>query len=246
MMMMEHMRLALIGGEEFADGFEPVHEALIAGIAEGRSRGVFLPTCATHDGLDVVRYWSAQATQRLSPYAASVTAPLVVDAASANDPATVALVNEADWLYIGGGFPHIGMEILQGSAVLAALVERAQRGTLIIGASAGAMMLCSRSIVITPEVFSGGIPAPLVGLGFLPNSMCVPHFDRSYARQWQEADRQPAGHTMIGIDEFTALTNLHGQWEALGRGTIALFGKDRPLQRFRAGARIDLATYLGQ
>jgi cyanophycinase-like exopeptidase len=51
---------------------------------------------------------------------------------------------------------------------------------------------------------------------------------------------------MIGIDEFTALTNVHGSWDVLGRGTVALFGKDRPLHRFRAGAPIDLANYFGQ
>src|SRR5579864_3981716 len=52
------VKLALIGGEEFAPGFEDVHSALLSPLRAGQSRGVFLPTCAAHDGLEVVKYWA--------------------------------------------------------------------------------------------------------------------------------------------------------------------------------------------
>lgn len=235
------MRLALIGGEEFAAGFEDVHAAILSSIANGQSRGVFLPTCAAHDGIDTVRFWCDKAREKLSPVAASVATPLVIDKRSAHDPDNAALVANADWIYLGGGFPHVGMTILSSTPVLRELRRAAERGALILGASAGAMMLCGQSFVITPDLFAGNVaPEPIDCLGFIPNSQCFPHFDRPYAQRWTSDEARPSNTTLIGIDEQTALVNTRGYWEALGRGTVAIFECGSAITRYRAGQRITL------
>jgi len=235
------MQLALIGGEEFEDGFDAAHAALISPIAGGKSRGVFLPTCAAHDGLEVVKSWCRRAQQRLGPYSAKVDAPLVVDQASANDPAHAQLVAEADWVYLGGGFPHIGMGALDGTLVMHELRQAAARGALILGASAGAMMMCARSFVITPGFMSGATPPePLTCLGFVPGSMCLPHFNRSYAQRWLSNDLRPSGVQLIGIDEYTALVHTDSKWEVVGNGTVSLFAKDAHLMRYVAGQSVPM------
>ncbi len=234
------MQLALIGGEEFADGFEKVHEALLSPLAKGKSRGVFLPTCAAHDGLTVVQTWCDKARFRLSPYVARVDAPVIMDRDSANDPAHADMVANADWVYLGGGFPHIGMEILKGTAVMTELRRAADRGALILGASAGAMMMCSRSIVISPALMAGDAPEPLECLGFVPRSMCLPHFNRSYARRWVDEEMRPPDVTLIGVDEQTALANTRGEWEVIGPGAVTVFAKHTPLTRYQTGQRVVL------
>jgi len=235
------MRLALIGGEEFATGFEDVHADILSSVAGGQSRGVFLPTCATHDGIDTVRFWCDKAREKLSPVSASVATPLIIDKQSANDPDNAALIANTDWIYLGGGFPHVGMMILSSTAVLREIRRAAERGVLIIGASAGAMMLCGQSFVITPDLFAGKVkPEPIDGLGFIPNSQCFPHFDRSYAQRWISDDMRPPNTTLIGIDEQTALVNRYGYWEVLGRGTVAIFECGSAITRYMAGQRVTL------
>jgi cyanophycinase-like exopeptidase len=246
------MRLALVGGEEFADGFEDVHAELLNAVGGSRSRGVFLPTAAAEDGANVVDYWRDLARKRLSATGATVDAPCVVDKASANDERTAATIANADWIYLGGGKPHVAMGILNGTRVMKELVAAAKRGTLIIGASAGAMMMCTRSIVLTSEAMAqferamqsntadGPMPSfpPLDCLNFIPESMCIPHFDRSYSRRWEDPQFHPAGLTLIGVDEQTAISNLTGTWQVSGRGTITIIPDGGTATKYHAGQQV--------
>src|SRR5258708_36890337 len=102
------MRLALVGGEEFADGFEDVHAELLKSVGD-HSRGVYLPCAAAEDGPDVVEYWCNLAIRRLSATGAQGAAPRVTDKASANDPQNVKLLPEADWINSAGAKPHLAL-----------------------------------------------------------------------------------------------------------------------------------------
>jgi len=248
------MRLSLVGGEEFADGFEDVHAELLSAVGGSKSRGVFLPTAAAEDGPDVVDYWRDLARRRLSATGAAVDAPCVVDKASANDESTAALLANADWIYLGGGKPHVSMRILSETRVMDELVAAAKRGTLIIGASAGAMMMCTRSVILTPEVmgqFERALqshhpdeppPTPpwLDCLDLVPKSMCVPHFDRSYSRRWEDRRLHPARLTIIGVDEQTALSNLSGTWVVSGRRTVTIIPDGGTPTKYQAGQTVAL------
>jgi cyanophycinase len=236
----KNVRLALIGGEEFAPGFEEVHQRLLSLIGGGRSRGVFLPTCAAHDGAETVDYWCGLAQQQLGPYAAEVQTPRVIDRASANHESFAGQLAAADWIYLGGGWPHIGMEILAGSRVLEELNRAAERGALILGASAGAMMMCARSIVISPALFSGSEPQPLECLGYVPHSICFPHFNKSYAQRWRNDVSWTQGYTRIGIDEQTALVHLDGSWQVIGRGAVEVAVGTLEFKRFPHGQSVPL------
>ncbi len=251
--------LALIGGEEFADGFEDVHARLLelarvsAPHRNGRAvRVAFLPTCAADDGLERVDYWCDLARQRLEALGAKVSTPKIVDRLSADDPDYAQQIAEADWIYIGGGYPHVGMRILTGTRALSALETAWEAGSLVAGASAGAMMLCARSFVITPEVdeaitplleqgqgvgdWNIPLPPPLDCLGFVPNSLCWPHLNQLFSMSWLKSGLLPAGYTMIGVDEQTALIGLPScSWETLGRGKVLIVDDQWQVQTFTAG-----------
>ncbi|HVO42646.1 MAG TPA: Type 1 glutamine amidotransferase-like domain-containing protein [Aggregatilineales bacterium] len=234
------MKLALVGGEEFADGFEPVHETLLRPLKDGHSHGVYLPTCAAHDGLAVVQSWCQRAQDRLSPYSARVDAPPVIDKRSASDPAILTLLTEADWIYLGGGFPNTGMSILENTPAMAALVGAAGRGTLIIGASAGAMLMCGRSVAVTPRFAEDDRPTLFDALGWVPGTLCLPHFNRSYAQHWLDMRPHFDSLTLLGIDEQTALANPDGAWQALGRGAITVISPSGESNRYTSGQHIAL------
>jgi cyanophycinase len=256
--------LALIGGEEFADGFEDVHARLaeIAVNSRDRSNGqplkvVFLPTCAAHDGLETVEYWCEQARQRLGAQGAQVFALPVVDQTSANHPEHARRIAEADWVYIGGGYPHVGLGILAGTRALDALHQARRNGALIAGASAGAMLLCDRSWVITPEFDEAvtemismqanpdetELPMPpfLDCLGFLPGTLLWPHFNQFFSMKWIEGGIVPPGITVIGVDEQTAVVrNQEGSMQVLGKGRVVIIGPDLNQQVYLDGAQFSL------
>jgi len=256
--------LALIGGEEFADGFEDVH-ARLAEVAYAHRHStnghplkiVYLPTCAAHDGIETVEYSCEQARQRLGANRAQVTALKVVDLASAEDAGNARQIAQADWIYLGGGYPHIGMGILSGTRCLDALYQARERGALISGASAGAMLLCDRSWVITPEfdesvtelVTEGGnpdewdlpIPPFMDCLGLLPGTLLWPHLNQFFSMNWVERGIVPPGCTMIGVDEQTAVVRQHdGTWLVLGKGRVVIIGPDRKPLVYTHGAEFSL------
>lgn len=253
--------LVLIGGEEFADGFEEIH-AHLATLLRGQ-RGlrdsdplkvVFLPTCAADDGPDVVDYWCNLATQRLEAAGCSVLAPHLVDHTLAQDSNLAAAIAAADWIYLGGGYPHVGMRVLSGTLALRAIQAALQSGAMVAGASAGAMMLCAHSWVNTPEFsatihqimaagsvsFDGEIPLPppLDCLGWLPRSMCWPHTNRLFAMKWVGDGLLPKGHLLIGIDEQTALIVRGSGGLVLGRGRVFLVNDSLQMRTFTDGMHV--------
>jgi cyanophycinase-like exopeptidase len=249
-------RLALIGGEEFSPGFEDVHASLLTDLGVRRPRVVFLPTCAADDGEEAIEYWCATARAKLTDLGARVDTPRIIDAASADDPAHTRLITEADWVYLGGGYPHAAMRILPNTRALAALHSASKRGTLISGASGGAMLMGARSSVVTPElaaeigrVWEHGalpdwdppMPTLIDCLGLVPDASISPHFNRVFSAKWLTKDWIPTGSVVIGLDEQTAPVRWEDRrWEVRGRGTVTVFDSNLESAMYAAGTRLRL------
>lgn len=256
--------LAFIGGEEFSVGFEDVHAQLAELALQNRQvknshalRIVFLPTCAAHDGLEIVQYWCDLAIQQLGVLGGEVAALQIVDQESANSPDYARQIAEADWIYLGGGYPHTAIKILPGTRALAALNQARKHNALISGASGGAMLMCARSWVITPEFdevvtrfFSEGgnaddldipIPPMLNCLSLLPNTLCWPHLNQFFSMKWVERGMLPAGCTMIGVDEQTAVVSKsNGDYQVLGRGKAMIIDPKRQVLEYYPGEQFTI------
>ena len=235
--------IALIGGETFTPDFESTHRQLIELARSSRVdptdrpvQAVYLVTCASHDGVERTDYLRERAQKNLGALGVKVSTPPVIDHASANDPQYARMISEADWIYFSGGHPDVGMQILQDSLVLDAIMTASKRGMLISGSSAGAMILCSHSIVITPEMRTAADrmnkagqgqgewqiahPPVIECLGLVPTSMCWPHMNRLFSVNWSRQLLQD-GHRIIGIDEQTAaVRDVCGRWQVWGKGKV--------------------------
>jgi cyanophycinase len=205
-------------------------------LATGRSRPrvVILPTAAYPDGEEVFSRWAALGVAHFGGLGAEVEPVLVRDRAGADDAAAAQAVGEADLVYLSGGKPAYLMEVLGNSAVGRAIVAAHERGAVIAGCSAGAMVLAGHSFDFRIRL----VPWPLrwrLGFGFVPGASVVPHYDA-----WPEplsalvALQAPRGTVVLGIDEETAMVGRDGAWQVHGRSRVTVWhGRHR--ERYRAG-----------
>lgn len=187
--------------------------------SESTIKVVILPTAAARGRADRAGATGAAAFERRAAatgVAARVDVALVVDGASADDPAYAALLSSADLIHLSGGDPDVVPGLLDDSAAGQALRAAWARGAVIGGASAGAMILAEWSW--TPQ---GGIP----GLGLVHGLAVVPHYDEIRRLAWQaRLDLvAPSGLGYLGLDERTGVISGEGGWQVAGEGAAYWF-----------------------
>jgi hypothetical protein len=227
--------VALHGGGEFLPGDEPFLRALLdAAAVQADERGgpdepirvAVMPTAAAGQSPDVAARFGASAFGRLAEGAGrpvNVDTARVIDPPSADDATSAATLEAADLIYLPGGDPHIIPTLLPGTAAWRAMDAAHRRGTVLAGASAGAMGLCQ--FTWTPR---GVLP----GLDVVHGLVVVPHAD---AAMW---DRQrgrfgmasAAGVGVLGIGERTGVISpgaangaANGEtvpWLVVGQGEV--------------------------
>ncbi len=237
--------VALAGSGEFLTVMEAVDAALL----EGRpQRAVVLPTAATREGDARVSYWLELGR---SHYEAMGVEPVLLDVRTrqdAQEPATAALIEGAGLVYLSGGDPHHLSDTLRDTALWRAIVAAWHAGTALGGCSAGAMALTSGApdnLLPTGGASRRAPDHPRVanGLGLMGSLAVIPHFDqmerlRPGALEWFAA-WQPAGTTLLGIDENTALVHAAGGWRVQGEGAVWALDA-APRARFVAGDEVPL------
>ena len=210
-------RIALVGSGEYL----PVMHDIEGWLLEGRpAKYVQIATAAAPEGETSLAHWhdlGAQAAQRLG---AEQVVLDVRDRNDANDQRWVDLIAGAGLIYLSGGNPSYLSDTLRNSLVWNAIVHEWRNGASLAGCSAGAMSMCG----YVPDFRhprSGGVD----GLGLLPDTRVLPHFDR--LSHWMpDFTLKPLvaknAHT-IGIDEDTALlgeSNGTDIWDFKPRGRL--------------------------
>jgi cyanophycinase-like exopeptidase len=230
--------LALVGSGEYLAVMQPVEAALIAGRG---TRYVQIPTAAAPEGDASLNRWFSlgrQAADRLGVEQIPVDVRTRDDA---NNPDLVALIEGAGLIYLSGGNPSYLAQTLRGTALWTAIVAAWESGAALAGCSAGAMAMTGW----VPSLRSFGDNAD-PGLGLLTHLRIIPHFDKM-GRWAPDAVTNallhpPAGVTVVGIDEDTALVCHSGDkkhWVVQGRQQVWQIA-DGPRQPYPAGSELEL------
>jgi cyanophycinase len=165
---------------------------------------------------------------------AEVEPVLVRTREEAGDDVAVQAIGEADLIYLSGGKPGHLREVLDGTRVGGALRAAHERGAVIAGCSAGAMVLAAHQ----PEFRRRMLPWPLRwtdGLGLVGGAAVLPHYDA-----WPEpvvalmALQAPRDVAVLGIDEDTAMVGRDGVWQVYGRARVTVW-RGRHRERYRRG-----------
>jgi cyanophycinase len=226
--------VALIGAGEFLPAMASLDEGLLAATGRARPRVAILPTASYPDGEDVFARWASMGVAHFSALGAEVEPVLVRDRMGADDPAAAQAIGEADLVYLSGGKPAYLIRTIDGTAVGRALVAAHERGAVLAGCSAGAMVLAGHAFDFRVRL----LPWPLRwrrGFGFAAGLSVVPHYDA-----WPEplsaliALQAPRGSVVMGIDEETAAVGRDGAWQVHGLARVTVW-RGRRRERFRAG-----------
>ena len=230
--------LALVGAGEFLETMSGVDRQLLE--RAGGHKVAILPTASAPDGADVPERWIKLGVDHFTQLGAQVEGLLALDRAACDDAANADRVRAANLIYFSGGKPDYLRRTLDGTAVWAAVQQVFDRGGVIAGCSAGAMILGSH----VPE-FSLKAGVPWINrwhesFALVPGAIVVPHYN-----EFPEVmvslmfGRRPSGTYVIGIDGNTALVGFNHAWQVLGAGRVTVReGRDK--QRYTAGQSVPL------
>lgn len=157
----------------------------------------------------------------------------VVGAPDARDdaPAALAVIGTARLLVLPGGSPSRLLGALRGTGVGTAVARLLDDGAAVLGASAGAMVLCPWTVL--PDRRAGAGPVVDVGLGLTRDLLVVPHWSGGSSRgDWLRAidAAVPATTAVLGIPEESGVVVEGDLLTAVGRSPTHLLHEQRDLR----------------
>jgi cyanophycinase len=158
---------------------------------------------------------------------------MVLGPADASDEHLISAVDDADLIYLTGGDPLHLLHTLNGSRFLQKLRGAYERGAVVAGSSAGAMVLGSWMR------FRGWRRA----LGFVEGTAILCHHELSQPTKLADElmGSAPPGELVLGIDSKTGCVIGAEDWEVLGPGAVTSYFQGRWKRRLR-GDRIGART----
>lgn len=213
--------LALIGSGEYLTAMDPVDRELINRLSQP-VRVVCLSTAAGQESSERIAYWSKLGILHFERLGVQVEALPVIDQASANNPEYAATILKMNFIYLSGGNPYYLYQTLAGSLAWQAILSVLEKGGLLAGCSAGAM-------IMGEKIF--GFPGWRPGFGFIPGITILPHFDEIPPHIMKLVHLITGKNmTLVGIEGNTALVESDGRFEVLGSAGVTVWtrtGKTR-------------------
>src|SRR5262245_13099392 len=140
--------LALVGSGEFIESMRSVDALLLDRIGGARqARVVIIPTASAPDGPQVMARWVALGRTHFAGIGDDVEAAPIATCADAEDPTLVARIAAANVVYFSGGKPGFLLSTLRDTHAWDAVRAVYDRGGVVAGCSAGAMILGAKLLV---------------------------------------------------------------------------------------------------
>jgi cyanophycinase len=223
--------LALAGGNEFNPGNEEQDRVLAK--AAGAGPAYVVPTAAARQGpgraVAHAQAWFEQFGLRLEELP-------ILKRTDANSKDLAGRAVAGRFFYLVGGDPGLVVQVLNTSRVWSAIVDAWRGGAALAGSSAGAMALCSHTLIRAswPNRFNR---RPTQALGLVAGTAVLPHFD-TFGHRWiASAQQELPGATLLGIDERSAAVWQDGVWRAMGPGAVTII-KGKETATFGSGQEV--------
>ena len=245
--------VVLVGSGEYLDVMNEIDSYLLETLGGASTASVVLLPTASGLEPNGPTTWNNLGMQHFRKLGVQdIRATMIIDRASASDPEQLALLRGVTFYYFSGGNPQHIIDSLRDTPAWEIITDAYERGAVLAGCSAGAMMLSGRTVSIR-QVMMGGQMEFVESMGIVPELIVFPHFDRMAGFLNQQRFQQllkaiPEGYTVVGIDEDTALVRISAnatdrnlsRWQVMGRQSVTVFAKDAETRKLQAGAVINL------
>ncbi|HJZ50527.1 MAG TPA: Type 1 glutamine amidotransferase-like domain-containing protein [Roseiflexaceae bacterium] len=234
--------LALVGSGEFLDGMRAIDEQLLDRVGgAAQARVVIIPTASAPDGPQVMARWLNLGRAHFAELGAAVDAAPIATRADADDPTLVARIAAATVVYFSGGKPGFLLNTLRGTHAWDVVRTIYDRGGVVAGCSAGAMILGAK--LLAPRLRLGWPWILEDAFGLVPDTIIFPHYNAMPAWLFGLVRAGlPPTLTMLGIDEDTALISDNQGWQIAGRSSVEIARTGQRL-RYLSGERLVLHAH---
>ena len=223
-------RIALVGGDEFRDGCEPMDEAILAATGKSAPVTLIVPTAAAFERPDLA---AQNGVRHFTSLGADAHPLMALDRKDAMNAGLASEINSADLVYLTGGNPTHLLEAISGSALLNSIVSVLEHGAVLAGSSAGAMVMGSWMR------FREWRRA----LGIADGIATLPHHERSNPDSTLRdlgASAPKELNAVFGVDGRCGVLGGPDGWTALGPGSIVVY-RNNAWQRFGDGDTFTIA-----
>ena len=208
--------LALVGSGEYLPEMQIVDRYLLDELGD-RPRVACLPTAAGTEGQERIAYWSNLGDNHFRSLGVDVATVPVINRQDAQNANLADQVRAANFIYLSGGKPDYLLATLRDSLVWGAIQDVVDRGGMLAGCSAGAMILGEKI---------PGFPGWRRAFNLLKGAVIIPHFDEmpswlvGLLRRWMGHEAR-----MVGVPGFTALAVNEKSCIVLGKGSVTLWDR---------------------
>lgn len=206
-------RIALVGGDEFQPSCRAMDNELVEMTGIVRPNVLIIPTAAAAERPMLA---AENGIRQFNLMGARASSLMALNPEDANDEELTSAVDSADIIYLTGGNPAHLLEVLRGSLLLRRMLDALERGAILAGSSAGAMVMGERM----------RFRQWLDTLGVVPGLAVLPHHERASKSQTsRDVSVQTAeGLAVLGIDGATGCVSDGDGWRVLGAGSVTLYG----------------------
>lgn len=206
-------RIALVGGDEFREGCESMDEAILTATGKSIPTVLIIPTAAAFERPDIA---AQNGVRHFASLGADARPLMVLDRKDAMDAGLASEIDSADLVYLTGGNPAHLLETLSESTLLDRILAALERGAVLAGSSAGAMVMGSWMR------FREWRRA----LGIADGIATLPHHERAdpdSTLRDLDASAPKELNAIFGVDGRCGALKGPDGWTALGPGNVTVY-----------------------
>jgi len=210
--------IGLVGGEEFRVGCEEMDREIMKASGQDPTRVLVIPAAAVTGPAKAAN----DGVRHFSDLGGNASPLMVLERVHAEDADLIKGIEGAGVIYFTGGSPDHLLATVRNSLLLKAILAAVERGTVLAGSSAGAMVM--GSLMRRPRLGQW-----VDALAVTPGVAVLPHHERSNPAQISRdlQEQVPADTVVFGIDARTGCLGGSGNWRVVGSGKVTVYrGKE--------------------
>ena len=213
--------LALIGSGEFTKEMEETDRFLLSQI--NNPVVAIIPTAAGQE--EDYDKWIKMGVTHFKKFNVTAFGVPMLNEDDANDQILIDQLSKANVFYFSGGDPGYLLDVLKDSKAWELILEKYKSGAMLIGSSAGAMVMGKKVIARIYRFFrTGQLPEWEEGLNMVDFAV-IPHFDKISEDLNEDHINElnqkiPRNTEVVGIDEDTSYILIEGNWKIIGKGKV--------------------------